>query len=222
MLSNGVFIVIILLRLPGWYTAEAVIIPIVDLAQKTDRPSLALSLTNAIKYQTFHGYAIGLLKSRSLQTKVASRHFLIDVYNVTNAELAVEKLRKRIEIEPTEQNCIAIRASDYSRQRAAAIANTFVEEFADFNARFEKIHYEILDTASPPEQSEMSISQRNVLLIATAIHLLFLIVCVVRGEYRSRFGSYHFAGPHFSSDGRNIRESLNSASFNNKNEEIEK
>ena len=120
------------LILPKWYTAKTTILP-------PEEQSLGLGLPSMLTNLPLGGFGIpgvttpgaiyvAILESRTVREEVIKECNLIETYKSKNMEEAVEKLQERTDIEITEEGVVELKATARTPQRAADIANTYVEE----------------------------------------------------------------------------------------------
>ena len=136
--------VIISLLLPNWYMAETrLLLPgrmasgVLSALAGGNIPTSASSLLGGITgdYQRH----LSILDSRTIKESVVHAFDLIDVYDVADADAplyrAVEMLSDNIAFEVDQQyNHLSVKAYDQDPQRAADMANFFVEELNQLNA----------------------------------------------------------------------------------------
>lgn len=137
ILITGVITVIITLLLPNWYTATASVLP-------PKRPGGLLSMleggfSSLIKNLPGLGGRLGgsqeaysylaILQSRTAMERVVQKFDLIKVYETRKNSLddTIKELRKNCEFEYATEGNITITVSDKDPQRAADMANYFIE-----------------------------------------------------------------------------------------------
>lgn len=129
--------VIISFLLPNWYKATASILPPKEqdiLSPFGAAGSVLKGLTSPKKLGTL-GQNLGaynylaILKSRSAMESVIRRFDLIRIYDISNnsMEKTIKELRDNTSFEIQDEDYITIEAYDKDPQRAADIANSFVE-----------------------------------------------------------------------------------------------
>jgi uncharacterized protein involved in exopolysaccharide biosynthesis len=140
LLSAGVALLI-----PPTYTAEAVILPpqpeqssqllmMGSPAGLAGMGGLGSTLAGGLLRSPAELY-IGILKSRTIADALIARFRLQQVYR-SNSETGTRKaLARHTEIETGKNYLITIRVEDRDRDRAAAIANAYVDELHRQNSR---------------------------------------------------------------------------------------
>jgi len=133
--------VIVSLVMPSWYTASATCMP----PQEGESRSNLLSVFTQIGMDLGAGgllsstpmtdFTIGILKSRLLRDQVVERFDLQRVYNVESHEHAIEELSDHFVATTTPEGLVEIQVEDRDRQRAANMANAFMEFLDDYNRR---------------------------------------------------------------------------------------
>ncbi len=76
---------------------------------------------------------IGILDSQSLLDSIIKRFDLRNAYGEDTLEGALEKLRSRVSVEKSDENIISVTVLDNDPQKAADMANAFVEELDRIN-----------------------------------------------------------------------------------------
>lgn len=77
---------------------------------------------------TSNDICVGILKSRTISDRIIDKFGLIELYETEYREEAREELDDSVSIETGEGDIISISVEDESSERAAKMANTFVEE----------------------------------------------------------------------------------------------
>jgi capsule polysaccharide export protein KpsE/RkpR len=80
-------------------------------------------------------FMMGVLKSRLLRSQVVDRFDLQRVYDADSREHAIKELSDRLIITTTSEGFIEVRVEDLDRQRAADMANAFMEFLDNYNRR---------------------------------------------------------------------------------------
>ncbi len=129
------------LLMPNWYQATATCMP----PQEGESRGSLLSMFSQIGMDFGAGgllsstpmtdFTIGVLKSRHIRNLVADRFDLARVYGSETHEHAVEDLIDHLVVTTTPEGLIEVRVEDRGRQRAADMANAFMEFLDDFNRR---------------------------------------------------------------------------------------
>ena len=78
---------------------------------------------------------VAMLRSRTIADRMVNKYDLRSVYRVKRNEDARKKLGKRSEIASTDEGLISISISDRDPNRAAEIANSYVDELHALNAQ---------------------------------------------------------------------------------------
>ncbi len=134
---TGVLTAVIVLLMPNWYAATASVLP-------PKRPGGLLSMldggvSSVFKNLTGLGVRLGgsseaysyiaILQSRSAMERVVQKFDLVKVYKSrrNSVEEAIRTLRKNVEVDIATEGNITVTVYDKSPQRAADMANYFVE-----------------------------------------------------------------------------------------------
>src|SRR5262249_17696008 len=80
--------------------------------------------------------ALAILTSASVRSRIVDQYHLIDVYHVKSGEDAAKGLQKRSQIKISSEGTISVAVKDKDRDRAAGIANRYVDELARFKREF--------------------------------------------------------------------------------------
>jgi len=128
---------ILSLSSPKMYSASATLAPPIENVQQRARPGLEWGfgfsgsmIANIMGVPNFAGLYIGLLGSRVVEDAIIDRLDLLQVYGTESRYLARENLRgsTTITIVDNITNIIRITVKDTDPNRAAAIANAYVDE----------------------------------------------------------------------------------------------
>ncbi len=144
MVCTGLAGLLLALLLPNQYTAMTSILPPQQgsgssgsaiMAQLSSLSSLAgVGTGGALKNP--NDMQVALLRSRTVEDAVIGRFNLSHLYKTKRASETRKKLEKWIEVDTgTKDGIIRISVTDRSPDRAADIANGYVEEFKKFSAR---------------------------------------------------------------------------------------
>ena len=141
-LAAAVSIVVSLL-LPSWYAATATVLPEDESGEGGGLLQLVSQLgggggagrvaRNLLSRTPTSDLMIGVLKSRRLRGEIVDRFDLVEVYDVKSREHAIRELGKHIEVATTPEGMVSIRVEDRDRERAAELANGFLESLDAFN-----------------------------------------------------------------------------------------
>lgn len=136
--SGGMLFAVIALLLPVQFQSSARLMPpdqgnstgIALLSAFSATPAGALGMaSDALGLKSSGALFTGILRSRTVQDRIVERFDLRRVYGVKYWENAREKLGSRTAIsEDRKSGIIEITVTDHDRQRAAAIAQTYVDE----------------------------------------------------------------------------------------------
>jgi len=134
--------VILSFILPKSYSATAAVVPPIDVLQKEAGMGGGLGgiksdlLRKAMDSGSIAEMYVGILKSRSIADAIIERFDLSKVYKIKNNFSAVRQvLHERTTIQVTNEGIINITVEDRDRDRAAALANAYVEELDRQNKR---------------------------------------------------------------------------------------
>jgi len=126
---------------PKYYAATVSVVPPIQLLQEQSdlAGGLALGsssmLKKAIGITSIANLYVGFLKSRVVEDAVIDRFDLMKVYGVGSRVEAHRKLQQHTTIKTPDDNILRVTIKDKDPQRAAAIANGFVEELDRQNKR---------------------------------------------------------------------------------------
>jgi len=136
--------VIISLLLPEIYSATTTIVPPTEILQKgagltkvlgKEESSISLIVSEAIDVKNIVNTYVGILNSRVVADAIIDRFNLLRIYDVKKRSEARNKLRKNTTIKASKENIIHITVEDRDPNRAAAMANAYVEELDRQNKR---------------------------------------------------------------------------------------
>ncbi|MBZ0269333.1 hypothetical protein K8I85_14360 [bacterium] len=134
--------VVVSLLLPNWFTATAVITPpsegdsgmglmaIMDQVSGGGGVSRARSL---LKRTPEIDLVIGVLKSRRVRGEIADRFDLMEVYDSKTREHAIKQVGMNLSVSTTPEGFIQVNFTDRDKQRAADVANAFLESLDRYN-----------------------------------------------------------------------------------------
>src|SRR5450631_3063395 len=129
---------IIVFVIPKTYTATATILPpqqnqsVLSTLIGQVGGSAALDLRD-LGLKNPADVFVAMLQSRTVEDALVNRFDLRKVYNVKRYQDARKILEKRSEINPEKEGLISIQVSDRDPNRAADIANTWVDELRALN-----------------------------------------------------------------------------------------
>jgi len=138
-LAGALVAVAIALRSPVSFTAEAVILP--PQPQQSSLPAFSsgamggLGIATQLGLKTPGDLYVGLLGSRTIADEIVSQFHLRDVYKMKLASAARAALLKKVSFSAGKDSLIRIKATDHDPKRAAGLANAFVDQLYNQNAR---------------------------------------------------------------------------------------
>jgi len=136
--------VIISLLLPKIYSATATIVPPTEILQKGSElagvlvrgeSSINLIVGEDIDVKNIVNMYVGILESRVVADAIIDRFDLLQIYDVKERSEARNKLRKKTTATTSRENIVRITVEDRDPNRAAAMANAYVEELDRQNKR---------------------------------------------------------------------------------------
>jgi tyrosine-protein kinase Etk/Wzc len=134
----------IVLLLPNKYTATTSMLPPQQntssslglLSQLGGLNSLSFMTGGNIPLKNPNDLQVALLKSQTVEDAMVDRFHLMDLYHAKRMSEARKKLENNIDIENgAKDGLIRLSVTDRSPERAAQMANAYVEEFKKFSAR---------------------------------------------------------------------------------------
>lgn len=141
----AVIAVIVSLLLPRWYTASATMMPPREGAAGGGIMQLVSQLGadfgnaggNAARRIFGRNSAselmLAVLQSRRVRGQVVDRFGLVEVYNVPTREHAIRALDSHLVVDTTPEGLVRVAVEDRDRERAAEMANAFLEFLDAFN-----------------------------------------------------------------------------------------
>jgi tyrosine-protein kinase Etk/Wzc len=144
ILASALVSSVVVFLLPSEYTAEAVILTpqqpqpslsaMVQLAGMGNNSALSsLSLLSGFGLRNPADLYVGVLESRTIADAIINRFGLRSVYRDKYLERARKHLARRTTIRAGKDTLIHIKVDDRDPQRAAALANAYVEELSARN-----------------------------------------------------------------------------------------
>jgi len=123
------------------FTATAVMMP--PQQEQSSAASLAgqlgalggLSVSSALALKNPADLYVGMLRSSGIADRLIERYNLQSVYRSRSLTAARQQLHNNAEFEAAKDGLIYVRVKDRDAKRAAALANAFVEELHQLNAR---------------------------------------------------------------------------------------
>lgn len=131
---------ILALVLPVRYTAETTILPprasaSSGLGLMSQLGSLGALTGTGLGLKNPSDLQVALMQSRTVQDAMLDRFHLMDLYHLKFRSAARKKLEKAVDIEnAAKDGLIHVSVTDASAQRAADLANGYVDEFKKFSA----------------------------------------------------------------------------------------
>jgi uncharacterized protein involved in exopolysaccharide biosynthesis len=127
---------------PPTYVAKASIVPPTDSASGQTGLSSLLGgaegalLRSVMDTTTAADLYVGILESRTVVDAIIDRFDLVHVYDVNESRYRAEKaLRKYTNLDASDEGIVSITVEDRDPNRAAAMANAYVEELDKQNKR---------------------------------------------------------------------------------------
>ena len=136
--------VIISLSLPKIYSATTTIVPPTEILQKGSglagvlgggESSISLMIGKALDIKNIVNMYVGILESRVVADAIIDRFDLLQIYDVKERSEARNKLQKNTTATVSKENIVRITVEDRDPNRAAAMANAYVEELDRQNKR---------------------------------------------------------------------------------------
>lgn len=125
--------------MPPWYRSTAMLLPPEETEQMGTGISVQRFLSRVPSLGAFSSYYTpadifrAILSSRSVQEVVIRRYDLMKVYGKKSMEPTVKEFRSHCKVALAPDGTITVSVEDRSRERAAQMANTLVEELDRFN-----------------------------------------------------------------------------------------
>lgn len=143
----AVLAVVVSLLLPSWYSATATILPpdeastsggLFDLVSQIGGSGGGLGATRSAAQRLLGRspvveLAIGVLKSRRTRGAIVDRFGLVDAYDVKTREHAIKALGALVRVQTTPEGLVSVTVDDRDGERAAEMANAFLEVLDRFN-----------------------------------------------------------------------------------------
>lgn len=144
--AAAVIAVVVSLLLPSWYGAVATMLPpqqassagglgelVATLGAGFQPGTGARAAQRLLSRSPVTDLALGVLKSERLRGQVVDRFDLVAAYDVPDRQHAIRQLGDHVEASTTPEGMVQVRVEDRDRQRAADMANAFVEFLDRFN-----------------------------------------------------------------------------------------
>lgn len=113
---------------PKYYRASASILQPPERELKIETESAKISEKTPSQLRTNTELFLSILNSRSMKDAIIQNFNLVEAYNVSNIDRAREKLEKLTSITLTREKVIEITVVDRNPERAAEIANFFINQ----------------------------------------------------------------------------------------------
>ena len=132
------------LALPNKYTATTSLLPpqqntgssLNFLSQLGGLSSLASMAGGSVPLKNPNDLQVALLKSQTVEDAMVDQFHLLDLYHAKRRSEARKKLENNVEIESgAKDGLIRLSVTDRSAERAAQMANGYVDEFKKFSAK---------------------------------------------------------------------------------------
>lgn len=125
------------LLLPVWYVGKASLLPPEESQSEFGMMSALMAqtplLTNFGLTGTPSEILVRILESRTIRERVIEANDLLTVWNLDDMELGIMKLKKLTRISVTPEGVIYLRLFSREPERAASLANSYVEALGEFN-----------------------------------------------------------------------------------------
>ena len=131
--------VVVSLVMPSWYGASATFLPPQErasrggIAQLFSQFGMDFGSAGLASGTPMSDLMIGILKSRRLREQIVSDFDLVDAYRSRSPQHAVRDLREHLLVSTTPEGLVEIWVEDRDRDRAAAIANAFLDLLDQYN-----------------------------------------------------------------------------------------
>ncbi|MFH1864241.1 MAG: hypothetical protein ABIK85_00025, partial [Candidatus Eisenbacteria bacterium] len=171
-LTAAIVSVVVSLVLPRWYEATATCTPPQEgesrggLLSVFTQIGMDLGAGGLLSSTPMTDMMIGVMKSRLVRGQVVDRFDLQKVYRSKTREHAIKKLDDHMVVETTPEGFVEIRVEDRDRQRAADMANAFMEFLDDYHRRTS------MEDASRTRQFVLKALEENGTRLADATLLL--------------------------------------------------
>ncbi|MBM3287287.1 MAG: hypothetical protein FJY88_08065 [Candidatus Eisenbacteria bacterium] len=128
---------VISLLLPKWYLGRATVLPPEERSSEFSLLTAAIAqapiLANFASTGTPSEIVARILESRTVRGRVVEENDLLEVYEAKNMEQAIRVLDSRTGISVTPEGLVSIRVMARTPERAAAIANSYLDALDEFN-----------------------------------------------------------------------------------------
>jgi uncharacterized protein involved in exopolysaccharide biosynthesis len=137
--------VVVSLLLPTWFRAVATVLPPSEGTSSAGFLSMISQLSSdfgagpgraarrLLSRTPGSEIMIGVLKSRHIRGKIVDQFDLQEVYDAKTREHAIKELGEHLVVNTSPEGLIEVRVEDRDRERAAEMANAFVDHLDTFN-----------------------------------------------------------------------------------------
>jgi len=142
---NLVFVCVVVgvisLFLPNWYTAKTTVLPpeeegsILPLSSSLLGGFLPSPKMSLPFMATPSDVFAAILRSRTVAVSIIEREDLMEVYYVDKLSDALKELNSHTEVKVTDEGIVSLEFEDRDKNRAARVANLFVEELDRINRK---------------------------------------------------------------------------------------
>jgi len=125
--------------LPKWYRATAVILPPEESDLLSNLSSAQRALTKFPSFGVLPDYWTpadiykAILSSRTIGEDVIRAHDLVHVYHLRSLEKTLKEIRSHTKVKINPDGTILVQVEDRDRDRAASMANTYLEALDRYN-----------------------------------------------------------------------------------------
>jgi O-antigen/teichoic acid export membrane protein/uncharacterized protein involved in exopolysaccharide biosynthesis len=127
------------LMMPNWYSASTTCMPPKEgqsagsLLSMFTQIGMDFGAGGLLSSTPMTDFMMGILKSRHIRGKVVDRFDLVSVYDAETREHATEDLSDHLVVTTTPEGLIEVSVEDRDPERAAGMANAFMEYLDEFN-----------------------------------------------------------------------------------------
>lgn len=140
-LTAAVVSIVVSLIMPRWYEATTTCRPPQEgesrggLLSMFSQIGMDFGAAGLISSTPMTDQLIGVLKSRLVRGQIVDRFDLVTVYRAKSREHAIKDLDDHLVVETTPEGFVEVRVEDRDAQRAADMANAFMEFLDDYQRR---------------------------------------------------------------------------------------
>ena len=138
-LAAAIVSVAVSLAMPNWYEATATCMPPQEgesrggLLSMFSQVGMDFGSAGLLSATPMTDSMIGILKSRRIRGQVVDRFDLEQVYRSRSREHAIKSLDNHLIADTTAEGFVIVRVEDRDRERAAGMANAFMEFLDDYH-----------------------------------------------------------------------------------------